>query len=905
MIGRSEERAALAALAMPEGGGTLVLRGAPGIGKSTLVDWALDRAREQGIEAVRIAGVEGDAGMPSAGIRQLCLPLADLLGELPATAAATLRAVLEGEGEPPRRLALGVALTGLLGLAAERGPLLVAVDDAQWLDAESLEPLLFAARRLGDDQLALLIATRTEAPSLLLRSGLPTVEVGSLAEDDAQALVQRLASGVSAATAASIGAASGGNPLALEELVRELSTAQLEGRERLPDSLGALSAAATPFRGRLQALPEPSRRALAVAAAEASGRADLVAGALEALGLSAGDLGAAEAAGLVERTGATIEFVHPLCRAAAYDGPDAATRRGIHRALAAAHARAGDPVARAEHLGHASEDPDEEVAAAIEGAAELARRQAAPALAARLALRASELSPADEERVRRTLVAAWLLSDTALGDLALPAIEAALPLATPAQRTELIRALAQVHQRRGRFEQSYGVVRAEAERIAADSPGDGGRLILAVTARNIVLGAYADEQRDAERALELATVAGDRELVRGSSLIVAHAKAVRGDTAGARELLGSHEDDLDSLALGPIAELASYPADAALWSDRLDLVERVLRRPIETARAAGDVAALIYPLTVRARLRLRRAELRAAESDAREAVRLATDAAQTGLLGLALSVLAQVQAVTGPAVECRENATRSIGLGDRIAAALALYPRAALGRLELATGRPEAALEPLLWCERFMARSEGRNPEVSGSAADLVEALVESGRAAEAEPVLERLATAATSSLWAGAMTLRCRGLLAAEAEALPLLREAIEAAAGVSPFEVARARLLLARRLRSAGDREAAATELRRAVAELRRIGATLWAERAAAELPPGERPSEAADPLATLTALEEQVARLAAAGLSNPEIGERLFYSRKTIERRLSAVFAKLGVRSRTELARLLSQG
>ncbi|HYJ21525.1 MAG TPA: AAA family ATPase [Solirubrobacterales bacterium] len=903
MIGRGEERAALAALVAPQGGGTLVLRGEPGIGKSTLVTWALERAREQGMATVRIAGVEGGVGMPDTGIGRLCLPFADLLDELPVTAAATLRAVLEGDAEPPRRLALGVALTALLGLAAERKPLLIAADDAQWLDTESLEPLLFAARRLGEEPLALLIATRTEAPPSLLGFGLPTIVVGDFDDGDAQALVQRLAGGVSAARSAAIVAAAGGNPLALEELVRSLSPEQLAGLRPLPEPLGVAGAAAIPFHDRLQALPAPSRRALAVAAAEGSGRADVVAAALDGLGLGGEDLQPAEAAGLIERNGAAIHFVHPLCRAAAHAGPEESAGRAIHRALADAHAAFGDPVTRAEHLGRACEGPDEDVAAAIERAAELARRRAAPSPAARLALRAAELTPADDERVRRTLVAAWLLADTAHSGLALPAIEAALPAATSAQRTELMRALALVHQRLGRFEPAYEVLQAEAERIAADSPAAAGRLVLAVTARNIVSGTYADELRDAERALELARAAGDADLVRDSSLIVAHAKAIRGDTPGARDLLCAHEDELESLSLGPIAELASYPADAALWSDRLDLAERVLRRPIELARAAGDVAALIYPLTVRARLRLRRAELRAAEADAREAVRLAIDGAQTGLLGLAFSVLAQVQAVTGPVEECRENAERSIELGDRIAPALTLYPRAALGRLELAIDRPEAALEPLLWCERFRVQTGMGNPEVAGAAADLVEALVACGRAREAEPVLERLAAAAATSAWARAVTPRCQGLLAAEAQAPTLLREAVAAAAGEFPFEAARARLLLARRLRSGGDRESAATALRGAVTALRRIGATLWAERAAAELPPGERAPAAADPLATLTALEEQIARFAAAGLSNPEIGERLFYSRKTIERRLSQVFAKLGVRSRTELARLLS--
>ncbi len=901
MIGRGEERAALAALISAPDGGALILRGEPGIGKSTLLDWTLDQARERGMEAVRITAVEGDSGTSSTGIAQLCGTFPDLLGELAETASATLRAALGGgDAEPPRRLAVGVALTSLLGLAAERRPLLVAVDDAQWLDAESLEALLFAIRRLGEEPLALAIATRSEAPPALAAFGLPTIEVTGLGDEDAQALVRSVAAEVSTATAVAVAAASGGNPLALDEMVRGLTPDQLAGRS-LPDPL-AVGAAAAPFQARLRALPPASRRALAVVAAEGSGRADVITAALAELGLGDEDLRPAEADGLLERSGATIQFVHPLCRAAAY--ADASAE--IHRVLATAHAAlpSGDPVARAEHLGLACEHPDEEVAAALEQAAELARRRAAPSLAARLALRAAELSPADAERVRRTLVAAWLLADTAHGALALGAIEAALPLASSAQRTDLVRALALANQRLGRFEQAYELSRAEAERITAEAPARAGRLLLSVTARHIVAGTYGEELADAARALELGRAAGDRDLARAAGLIAAHAKAVRGDTPGARELLAAHEPELGTLALDPVSELASYPADAALWSDRLDLAEVVLRRPIEAARAAGDVAALIYPLTVRARLRLRLAQLRAAEADAREALRLAGDAAQTGLLALAFSVLAQVQALTGPAAECRENATRAIAMATPETGALLLYPRSALGRLELASGEPEAAIEQLLWCERFATETGIGNPEVGAGAADLVEALAAAGRAQEAEPVLERLRAARATSAWAVAVEPRCRALLCDDdAAAAALLRDAI-AASAAWPFDAARSRLLLSRQLRRAGNRAAAATELRAAVAELRRIGATLWADLAAAELPAGDRAPTPGDPLAVLSPQEEQIARLAAAGLSNPEIGERLFFSRKTIERRLSGIFAKLGVRSRTELTRLLSQ-
>jgi DNA-binding NarL/FixJ family response regulator len=904
VIGRGDEQAALATLAAPDDGRTLVLRGEPGVGKSTLVDWTLERARENGTATVRIAGVEGDAGAPNAGIAQLCAPFADLLPELPATAAATLRTALDSDGgDPPPRLALGVALTALLGLATEPQPLLVAVDDVQWLDAESLDALLFAARRLGDDPLALLIATRSEAPRALLKGGLPLLEIGNLGADDAWALVRRAAGSVSPRVTDAIVAAGGGNPLALRELVRGLSPDQLSGRLPLPDPLGGDGVAAAPFRARLAALPTATLRALTVAAAESSGRADLVGAALAELGLTATDLQPAELEALIEHSGPSIVFTHPLCRAAAYDGAGPGERAATHRALANAHAAAGDPVVRAEHLAKATELPDEQIAAELEQAAELARQRAAPSLAARLALRAAELSPADADRVRRTLAAGWLLPDTAHGVLAPPAIEAALPLAEPLQHAELVRALANAYLRLGRFERAREVVLAEAEWVAADAPATAGWLIVSATARHVVLSTYRDELADAERVRQLGATAGDGELTRAAELVAAHASATLGDTDRARELLDAHEAALGSLPLGPTHELAIYPADAALWSDRLDLADRVLERPIRVARQAGDVAALIYPLTVRARLRLRRAELRAAEADARDAVRLATDSAQTGLLALALSVLAQVEAVAGPADSGRSHAGQGIALGERIGNALVIYPKAALGRIELAVGRPAAAVEPLLWCDRYAAHTAIGNPEVSGSSADLVEALAAEDRLAEARAALDGLdaAAARSGSRWAAAVAIRCRAQLATDDEiAVALLHEAIAAATDIAPFDAARARLTLGRRLRSAGDRDAAAAELRRAEAELRRIGATLWAEQAAAELPPGEREPATADPLASLTPLEEQIARLAADGLTNPEIGERLFYSRKTIERRLSAIFAKLAVRSRTELAR-----
>ncbi len=908
MVGRGEEQAALAALtALTAGdpGGAVAVRGEPGAGKSALLDWALASADSSQMATVRIAGAEGNGRPPCDGIAQLSAQLTDLPGQLPPTAAATLRAALDGGGPPPPRLALGVALTTLLGMASEPRPLLIAVDDAQWLDSESLEALLFASGRLLDDQVALVFATRTDAPRVLLESGLTLMEIGDLDPRDAELLVRQTAVTAADSVVRAIATAGGGNPLALIELTRSLSPDQLSGRRPLPDPLHAGGTAEAPFRTRLVALPIAARRALTVVAAEGSGRADLVDAALEELGLGAAALDVSEAAGLVVRRGPTIEFAHPLCRAAAYDVAEDGWRRAAHDALATAHDAGGDPVVRAEHLAKAAERPDERIAALVEHGAELARDRAAPSVAARLALRAAELSPTGAQRVRRALVAAELLPETAHVALAPPAIASVLPDATPRQRVELVRCHAISLVRLGRFEQARDVALDESRRIADSEPSAAGRLMLAATARHVVSGTYGDELSDTERALALATAAGDRELTRDASLIVAHASAMCGDTARARELLDRYATALDT-PNGPVSELASYPADAALWSDRRDLAERVLAGPIQAAREAGDVAALIYPLTVRARLRLWRAELHAAEADAREAVRLATDSAQTGLRALALSVLARVLATTGPAADCRAAASEAVALGEPIGAALALYPRAALGGVELAVGDPEAAIEPLLWCERFVARAGIGNPEVAGSAPDLVEALAACGQEDAARRALARLEEVSerTESPWGRAVALRCGGLLAADdATAVALLEEAIAATAPTAPLDAARARLALGRRLRRAGDRDAATTELRRSAAEFRRVGAAPWAEQADCELPSGQRATVSpAGPLGSLSPLERQISRLAAEGLTNPEIGELLFYSRKTIERHLSAVFAKLGVRSRTELAALL---
>jgi DNA-binding NarL/FixJ family response regulator len=909
VIGRDRELDVLTAVVdgtLAGTGAVLLVIGEAGIGKSALLDWAVEHAARRGMATRRIAGTPAAETAPYAGLARLCQPYAEYVAELPSTQAAALETALRGApGAAPGRLAVGVGVVGLLGRAAEERPLLVVVDDAHWLDEESLDTLLFAARRLSEDPVAIIAAGRPGVQPALERDDLPVLTVEPLADAAAEALVNGAGGAMTGEARQRLVEAGAGNPLALLELTRALRPAQKRGQEALPELLHGGGAAEAAFARRIEALAPPARMALAVAAAEGTDRGDLVELALARLDLPVGALETAEAAGLIERAGGGLAFVHPLCRAAAYAAAGAAERRAVHTALAYAHGERGDELSQAGHLGRAAVPPDEAVAARLEVAAALARRRGAPSIAARAVMRAAELSGTDAARVRRSLDAAGLLLETEHSGNVVGLAERVLPLATGAERVQLLHRLGVARLQLGEYDEALGLLESTAEEIAGSDPGAAAQLLLSGSPTHVATGRFSEELRLARRAAELARDV-DPVLARSGDLMAAHAHIVSGRAEEAGALIDRHADALGALPLVPPFELAIFPVNVLILLERFAAAGQHLDRVIREVRSHGMAAPLVYTLIVRAQLHMRMGRIRAAEASAREGMRLAVDANQAGILTVALGVLAQAEALGGDEASCRRHAARAIALGDEIGDALTVYPRSALGWLEMALGRPADALEPLQWCERYAAERGLGHPAVAQHAPELVEALVATGRREEAAAVQARLDADArrTGDRWSRASAQRSGTLLLTDHDAaIAQLEAAIATAGELAPLEAARARLELGRRLRAAGRREPAARMLDAAALGFVGLGATRWEQRARIERSPGAVREPVADEPG-LTPLEERIAELAAQGMSNPEIGAELFFSRKTIERRMSAILAKLGLRSRAELPAALAR-
>ena len=667
MIGRDRELDALTAVvdgARSGSGAVLLVRGEAGIGKSALLDWSAAHAARRGMATRRIAGSPAAETAPYVGLARLCAPYAEYVAELPPAQARALDTALQGApGAAPGRLAVGVGVVGLLGRAAEERPLLVLVDDAHWLDEESLETLLFAARRLTDDPVSIIAATRPGVQAALERDDLPVLAVEPLGDDAAMALVAEAGGAMTGEARQRLIDAGAGNPLALLELTRALRPAQKRGEEALPELLHGGGAAEAAFARRIEALDPAARTALAAAAAEGTDRGDLVELALGRLAVPVGALEVAETAQLIERVSGGLHFVHPLCRAAAYAAVADDERRAIHTALAFAHGARGDELAQAGHLGAAAEPPDEDVAARLECAAMLARRRGAPSVAARAMIRAADLAGSDDARVRRSLEAAELLLETEHSGNVVGLAERVLPLAHGAERVQLLHARGIARLQLGEYDEALALLETAAEEIADADPAAAARLLLSGSPTHVATGGYAEELRLAERAATLARDA-DPELARLGDLMAAHAHAVTGRTAEAAALIDRHADALDALPLRPPFEVAIFPANVLILLERFAEAEQLLDRIIREVRAQGMAAPLVYTLIVRAQLHMRTGRIRAAEASAREGARLAEDANQAGISVVALGVLAQAEALGGDEASCRAHAARAIDRGN-------------------------------------------------------------------------------------------------------------------------------------------------------------------------------------------------------------------------------------------------
>ena len=903
LIGRADERARIERLlagARLGTSGVLVVAGEPGIGKTALLDHAIERAENMAV--LRARGVQSEAEIPFAGLLALLRPALDGLEAIPPPQAAALQGALGlGPGIERDRFLIGAATLSLLAAHAERQPLLVAIDDAHWMDESSLAAILFAVRRLLADAVATLLTVRSGEASPAPDAFLPTLQLEGLDRETAAAVIERRAGGpLPPGTADRLFEATLGNPLALVELAEAAAAADPgEGPLQIETSVERA------FGRRVESLPARARRALALVAAEDSGELVVLGPAAEALGLDLGGLAAAERAGLVAISIELVTFCHPLARSAAYRSAPPDERRAAHAALAAALGGSLDQDRRAWHLAAAAFGPDAGAADELESAGARARARSAYAAAATSYDRAARLTAALPDRARRLFAAAesaWLAGHAERAERLL---EDARDVCTdPDLRIEIDHLRGHSALRSGRVLDAKDILLEAAEQAALR---DDAASVVVMLAEAADACAYASRPRAmleiARRAWDaLWPEAGERE--RFFATLALGMALIHNGEEGTEQLRAAVDILERSDALSGDPRLLSSAALGPLFLRERAASRALVARAIDSARSEGALGALPFSLWLAARDAATSDRLTVAEALYEEAIRLARETGQATSVVAGLAGLSCVDARKGREQACREHAGDALALtGELGLVFFRLWALDALAELELGLGRIEPAIEVLEEKARLLAERGIADPDVS-PVPELVEALVRIDRVEDALGLLDEFAQHATSKgqPWALARLARCRGLVAGAEDLGACFEEALSLHT-LTPdrFEEARTRLCHGERLRRTRRRVQAREELRTAVDLFDELGATPWAERARLELlATGETARKRdASTLDQLTPRELQVALVLAEGHTTREAAAKLFLSPKTVDYHLRHVYRKLGISSRTELA------
>ncbi|MTD44812.1 AAA family ATPase [Conexibacter sp. W3-3-2] len=908
LVGREDELATLGGLVQDAAAGrsgVLCLHGPAGVGKTMLLQQA---AAQAGGTVLHARGVESEAHLAFAALAEMLGPVLDLRDGLPAAQARALGSALAlEEAAPAAPFAVASAVLGLLAAAAEdRGPVVVVVDDLQWVDEASRSAVLFAARRLDADPVAVLLGVRDEEGLDVAALDVPALALGGLDADAGVALLTAAHPGLADAVARRLVADTGGNPLALVEIPALLSAAQRGGEEPLPAQLPIGRGLERAYGRRVGALDPPAREALLLLAAAQPG--DDAAGLARHL-VGDGALTAAERAGLLVLDASGATFRHPLVRSAVLAAAEPAALRAVHGQLA--DQPGASPDGRAWHRAAAAIGPDADVAAALRDVGVRAQTAGAFVDAAAAFARAADLTAAPDDRARLLLeaaAAALVGGRPALGRELLVRCEQVAR--DPLVGVDLRALRARVDSRSGQPEAGADGLVAEAQALP-DDPLRAGAFLLEAAAIDMANGRMRRMVQRATRARDLAAPVAP-PVAALAEVLIAEARMALGESAEADAVLDAAHEQLLAYqpGTGP-PEIVAMAAQSATWVERFDRAEALATRLVAVLREAGLVAELVYPLGVRALVQLRLGRLQRARADATEAVELGDATGFETALGYPLGVLAEVEALLGEDDRCRAHATRCAALAESMSAAsIAVYGHAALCLLELGRGHPGEAADHGLAAERVEARTDVDESAIVRYLPNLVEALWRSGDepgAARRLAVLERHAQR-PGHTWAAGAALRLRGVLGPDEEVDDWFARALEQHDPAErPFEAARTRLLLGERLRRARRPADARRPLRTAVAAFERLGAAPWAERARVELRAAGGPAASAGgPAAAgapgveeLTPQELQVALLAAQGQTNREIGAGLFLSPKTVEHHLSRTFRKLGIRRRAELS------
>jgi DNA-binding CsgD family transcriptional regulator len=902
LVGRERECAAIDRLLEVSARGesrSLVLRGEAGIGKTALLTHAAERGACSTV--LRTAGVEAESDLAFAGLYGLLRPIVAKLGELPKTQADALAGAL---GLAPSlgsdRLLVSAATLSLLAAAAEEGPLLCLIDDAQFLDAASAEALVFSARRLAAEPVAMLFAAREGEARTFAAPGLPELVLEGLAAEPAAQLLRASAPAAADPVREWLLAEAEGNPLALLELPSGLSEGQLHGRAGLPEAIPLSSRLRSAFEQRVDRLPTSTRAALLIAALDDGEEVATVVRAAGESGLPEDALDSAEVAGLLRVVGGRIVFRHPLVRSALHGLSTLSQRRAAHGALAAALSGAEDADRRAWHQALATLTTDEEVAAALEASARRYQARAGHASAATAFLRAAELSADEDRRTGRLAAAAEAAWAAGQPERARELIARALPLTTAQARAQLL-------QLRGRIEATTGDVRGAVAVLleAADASEDGPHtleLLAEATEAAEYVGDYAQAASLGARARAIEPRSEtDRFRVAALSGVAAE---LTGDHERAAPLLQEAirraEQLEDPRALIWAALIATMGTMGGTFGDGLPHATRA----VTIARERGLLSILPTALWAQVTALVGQGRFNLARSAAEEGIRLASDFGHHWGASWNLANLAALDAVRGDESAAREHAAEAIELAAIGGATMILGSAEwALGQLDLALGRPGEATDRLLLVTA-LERPES-NPLIGlWSIPDLIEAAARAERLDETVDRFDRYADWVQHSPSPARLSVlaRCRAL-AGEGDVREQFETALAPDATISPFQQARTELLYGEWLRRGRKRREARPHLRRAADLFRQVGAPPWEERAEAELRATGEKARRRDPstLDQLTPQELQIAGLVADGMTNREIAAQLFLSPRTIDYHLRKVFSKLGLTSRTELVRM----
>jgi DNA-binding CsgD family transcriptional regulator len=879
----------------------LVIRGEAGIGKTTLFQYTARQA--SGLRVEHVTGVEADMELPYAGIHQLCAPMLPRLDALPQPQRNGLRVALGlASGQVPDRLLVGLAVLGLLSAEAEERPLLCLVDDAQWLDAASGLILGFVARRLLAESVAIVVAIR-EPTARQDFDGLPDLPLRGLTIEDARTLLRRAVPGpLDDRVRDRLVAETRGNPLALLDLPRSVSAAGLAGGFEPVDVRDLPRHLEEHYLERANKLPELTQRLLLLAAAEPTGDAMLVWRAAPRLGIERSALGPAEDARLVE-IGARVRFRHPLVRSATYRAAAASERRAVHGALAEVTDPDTDPDRRAWHRAHATQALDEAVAGELERSAERAQARGGVAAAAAFLARAAELTPDPAERGKRAVAAAQTKFDAAASDEALELLATAeLGPLDELQRARLERLRAQIAFNRTRGRNAPALLLDAARRLEPLDVEMARETHLEAVAASIFAGRLGSKPSIREAA-EAALAAPSPPQPRRAIDLLLDGLATRfteGYAAGVPPLRSALDAfrRMEELSARDVRWLwLACRLAQDLWDDELWYV--LATSGVRVARETGTLSVLPIALTYRAALHVHEGAFgpAAALIEEVDAITVAIDMAPVKYGAL---MLAAWRGNEAEGLELIERLT--VGVTERGEGMALGINEWAAALLYNANGR---------YAEALAAAQRGREHDDVGlfawSLVELIEAGVRCDATDASSAALDRLTarTQASGTEWALGIEARSRALLSDGQAAEPLYREAVERlerSRGV--VHATRARLLYGEWLRRENRRVDAREQLRVAYERFSRIGAKAFAERARSELlATGETVRKRrVDTRDDLTPQEKQIARLARDGLSNPDIGARLFLSPRTVEFHLHKVYTKLNIRSRHELSSVL---